>query len=58
MVHCAESTFIGNPNNKTQYGLNAGLRKFAERGSEAMMKELRQFHVLRCFTPKDPKTLT
>jgi hypothetical protein len=22
------------------------------------MKELRQFHVLRCFTPKDPKNLS
>jgi hypothetical protein len=58
MLHCAESTFIGNPNNKKQYGLKAGLRKFAERGNDALMKELRQFHVLRCFSPKDPKTLS
>jgi hypothetical protein len=30
MLHCAESTFVGNPNNKKQYGLKAGLKKFAE----------------------------
>ncbi len=51
-------TFIGNPNNKKQYGLKAGLRKFAERGNDAQMKELRQFHVLCCFSPKDPTTLS
>jgi hypothetical protein len=58
MLHCAESTFVGNPNNKKQYGLKAGLKKFAERGNEALMKELRQFHILRCFTPKNPQTLS
>ena len=58
MLHCAESTFVGNPNNKKQYGLKAGLRKFAECGNDALMKELRQFHVLRCFSPKDPTTLS
>jgi hypothetical protein len=58
MLHCAESTFVGNPNNKKQYGLKAGLKKFAEHGNDALMKELRQFHVLRCFSPKDPKTLS
>jgi hypothetical protein len=58
MLHCAESTFVGNPNNKKQYGLKAGLGKFAERGNDALMKELRQFHVLRCFSSKDPKTLS
>ncbi len=58
MLHCAESTFIGNPNNKKQYGLKAGLKQFAERGDEALMKELRQFHVLCCFSPKDPRTLS
>ena len=58
MLHCAESTFVGNPNNKKQYGLKAGLRKFAERGNDALMKELRQFHVLCCFPPKDPTTLS
>jgi hypothetical protein len=58
LLHCAESTLIGNPNKKKQYGLKAGLKKIAEQGSEALMKELRQFHVLCCFTPKDPKTLS
>jgi hypothetical protein len=26
MLHCAESSFLGNPNNKKQYGLKAGLK--------------------------------
>jgi hypothetical protein len=43
---------------KKQYGINAGLKKFAEHGSAAIMKELCQFHALCCFNPKDPKTLT
>ncbi len=58
MLHCAKSTFVGNPNKKKQYGINAGLKKFAEHGSAAIMKELCQFHALCCFNPKDPKTLT
>ncbi len=58
MLHCAESIFVGNPNNKRQYGLKAGLKKFAECGNDALMKELCQFHVLYCFSPKDPKTLS
>ena len=58
LLHCAESTFIGHPPTKKQYGLQAGLRKFADRGNDALMKELRQFHVLRCFSPKDPTTLS
>jgi hypothetical protein len=58
MLHCAETTFVGDPNNKKQYGLKAGLKKFAKHGNAALMKELRQFHVLRCFTPKDPKNLS
>jgi hypothetical protein len=58
MLHCADSTFVGNPNNKKQYGLKNGLKNFAERGNEELMKELRQFHVLRSFSPKDPKILS
>ncbi len=58
MLHCADSICLGNPNNKKQYGLKAGLRKFAKRGNAALMKELHQFHMLKCFTPQDPKTLS
>ena len=29
MLHTAESIFASNPNNKKQYGLKAGLQKFA-----------------------------
>ncbi len=58
MLYCADSVCIGNPNNKKQYGLKAGLCKFADRGSAALMKELCQFHMLKCFTPQDPTTLS
>jgi hypothetical protein len=55
MLHCAKSTFVGNPNNKKQYDLKAGLNKTAERGNKALMKELRQFHVLRLFFSQGSK---
>lgn len=63
MVHYAEKIMTSspidvNPKNKKQYGLTAGLKRFGKRGEEALMKELRQFHVLQCFTPVDPATLT
>ena len=58
MLHCADSVCIGNPNNKKQYGLKADLRKFVDCGNAALMKELCQFHMLKCFTPQDPKTLS
>jgi hypothetical protein len=58
MLHCAESTFVSNPNNKKQYGLKVDLKKIAEHGNVALMEELRQFHVLCCFSTKDPKTLS
>jgi hypothetical protein len=58
MLHCAELISIGNPNNKKQYGLKAGLRKFSERGNDALMKELCQFHILNCFKSTDPCTLS
>ena len=46
------------PTTKKQYCLKAGLRIFADRGSAALMKELRQFHMLKCFTPQDQKALS
>jgi hypothetical protein len=47
MVHCAEYTFIANPNNKKQYGLKAGLRKFTDRENAAALKEMKQFHTMQ-----------
>ncbi len=58
MLHAADSQFVGNPQNKKQYGLKAGLRKFAERGNTAVMKELTQFHTMNVFRPMNPKKLT
>ena len=49
MLHTAESIFVGNPNNKKQYRLKAGLQKFASQGSTAIAKELTQLHTLKCF---------
>jgi hypothetical protein len=49
MLHTAESIFASNPNNKKQYGLKAGLQKFASQGSTAIAKELTQLHTLKCF---------
>jgi hypothetical protein len=49
MLHTAEFIFIGNPNNKKQYGLKAGLHKFASQGSTAITRELMQLHTLKCF---------
>ncbi len=39
MLHCTKSLFLGNPPKK-QYGLKAGLKKIAEQGNKALMKEL------------------
>ena len=58
MLHAAESQFVGNPNNKKQYGLKAGLRKFQQQGNTTVMKELTQFHTMKVFCPMDPKCLT
>jgi hypothetical protein len=38
MLHCAETTFVGDPNNKKQYGLKAGLKKFVERGNAEVIQ--------------------
>jgi len=43
---------------KKQYSLKAGLRKFVERGDAAVKKELAQFHTLSCFSPRNAKTLS
>jgi hypothetical protein len=58
MLHTAESIFVGNPNNKKQYCLKAGRRKFASQGSMAIMKESRHLHTLKCFKPINAKQLS
>jgi hypothetical protein len=58
MLHAADAQFVGNPQNKKQYGLKAGLQKFADRGNTAVMKELTQFHTMNVFCPMNPKKLT
>lgn len=40
------------------FSLNAGLKRFGERGETAVAKELNQFNLLDTFTPLDPATLT
>jgi hypothetical protein len=58
MLHAADSQFVGNPEHKKQYGLKAGLRRFADRGNTAVMKELTQFHTMNVFRPMNPTKLT
>ena len=58
MLHCVELVSIGNPNNKKQDDLKAGLWKFAEQGNVALMKELSQYHLLKFFKPTDPCSLS
>ena len=60
MLHTADKIYAAPPppSSKKQYGLKAGLKRFEERGSQAIMKELTQFHTLKCFKPRDPKTLS
>jgi hypothetical protein len=41
-----------------KYGLKAGLRKFADHGNAAVVKELTQFHTLKFFKPCDLSTLS
>jgi len=42
----------------SQYTLKAGIKKFGERGVEAVRKELRQMHLCESFVPKFKTDLT
>jgi hypothetical protein len=51
MAHIADSLYYVDtikPKQK-QYGLKAGLHMFSDRGNVAVVKELTQFHTLKCF---------
>ncbi len=53
MTHIADSLYYADaikpkPKQK-QYGLKAGLCMFFDRGNGAVVKELTQFHTLKCF---------
>ena len=60
MTHTANSLYCAQDikPKKKQYSLKAGLREFANRGKDAVTKELTQFHTLKCFKPRDPSTLS
>jgi hypothetical protein len=58
MTHMADKLYLNPQSTKKQYGLKAGLKLFGDQGNSAIRKELTQFHTLKCFVPKDPKTLT
>jgi hypothetical protein len=53
MTHIADSLYYAEaikPKPKPkQYGLKAGLCMFSDRGNAAVVKELTQFHTLKCF---------
>jgi hypothetical protein len=59
MTHTADSLYYADTikPTKKQYGLKAGLCAFADCGSNAIVKELTQFHTLKYFKPRDPFTL-
>ena len=40
----------------TQYGVNAGLRKFGDKGTAAVLKEVRQLHDMGVVSPVHPTT--
>jgi hypothetical protein len=55
MVHYASTP----PDTKQkQFGLKAGLRRFGERGEDAVTKELTQLNTYNTFTPLDASSLT
>ena len=62
MTHIADSLYyadaIKSKQKQKQYGLKAGLRRFSDWGNAAVVKELTQFHTLKCFRPRDPSTLS
>jgi hypothetical protein len=58
MLHTAKSIFVGNPKNKKQYGLKAGLQKFVSQGSTAITNKLTQLHTLKCFKPVNATQLS
>jgi hypothetical protein len=60
MTHTEDSLLCAKSINpkKKQYSLKAGLQAFADCGSEAVVKELTQFHTLKCFQPCDPTMLS
>ncbi len=58
MLHTVKALYIGNLNNKKQYGLKASLRKFSTHGNTAVTKELSQLHTLQCFKLMDASKLS
>ncbi len=57
MIHTADSLYYA-ANLSEQYGLKAGLRKFADCGNATVVKEITQFYTLKCFKPCNPSTLS
>lgn len=41
----------------TQFGMNEGLRRFGEKGTEAVRRELQQVHDRRVLVPREPREL-
>ena len=57
--HQAKSKTRASPKKKTNvFSLSAGLKRFGDKGEQAVSKELNQFNMLNTFTPLDAATLT
>ena len=58
MTHIADSLYyadaVKSKPKQSKYDLKAGLRRFSDQGNAAVVKELTQFHTLKCFRPRDP----
>jgi hypothetical protein len=62
MTHIADSIYyadaIKSKPKQKQYSLKAGLCRYSDQGNSAVVKELTQFHTLKCFCPQDPSALS
>jgi hypothetical protein len=57
-TNVAEMASTTQPPCNKQFSLRAGLKRFGDHGKEALRKEMSQFHMLNCFQPLDPSTLS
>lgn len=57
-VHAAEQRATTSPTQGKQFGLKKGHKTFGTRGTDALLQEMTQFHMLNCFTPLDSSKLT
>lgn len=55
VVHAVECSATRSAPPGKQLGLKKGLKTFGDHGTDALLTEMTQFHMLNCFTPLDAK---